>query len=282
MIIKQIISIEDWGISSMKDRQISLNKVHTSFTYWDFISAFSKVLYYNNERHKHTWFIKACAKIFADSIPNWFLSWWSYHGPTVKILPNPFLKLYKTWVKVSQNLNDLYHLDHICYMEKIKQIYFFIEFSISWIHKWTQEVGFTEEQISCLYWTYYNNFWDKLMKKDPKTKSLYGQELLDSIAQKIQDYVADNFIKHTARRIFIQDGNKEEMIKLYLDEVRKNRLLNITHYEKSDTLIRSETSDDVTDDAQEAQPCESEKIVSEDMLSKEEDFLRELNKKDKM
>ncbi|WMV58632.1 hypothetical protein MTR67_052017 [Solanum verrucosum] len=158
MIIKQIISIEDWGISSMKERQISLNKIPTNFTYWDYINAFSKVFYYNNERHKHTWFIKVCAKIFVDPIPNWFLNWWSYHGPTVKILPDPFLKLYKNWVKVSPDLNDLYHSDHVCYIEQIEQIYFFIEFSIPWIHKWIPEVGFTEEQISCLYRIYYNNF----------------------------------------------------------------------------------------------------------------------------
>ncbi|KAG5621154.1 hypothetical protein H5410_006372 [Solanum commersonii] len=158
MIIKQIISIEDW------------------------------VLYYNNERHKHTWFIKVCAKIFVDQIPNWFFNWWLYHGPT----------------------------------------------------------------------------------KDLMTKSLYGQELLDSISQRIQDYgtishkgiIADNSVKHIARRISIQDGNKEEMIKEYLDEIRRNLLLNITHYEKSDTSMRSETSDDLADDTQEAQPCESAKPVT--------------------
>ncbi|WMV25422.1 hypothetical protein MTR67_018807 [Solanum verrucosum] len=290
MIIKQIISIEDWGISSMKERQISLNKILTNFTYWDYIKAFSKVLYYNNERHKHTWFIKVCAKIFVDPIPNWFLNWWLYHGPTVKILPDPFLKLYKNWVKVSPDLHDLYHSDHVCYIEQIEQIYFFIEFSIPWIHKWTPEVGFTEEQIPCLYRIYYNNFWDKLMKMDPMTKSLYGQELLDSISQRIQDYgtiphkriIADNSVKHIARRISIQDGNKEEMIKEYLDEIRRNLLLNITHYEKSDTSMRSETSDDIADDAQEAQPCESAKPVTEDMMSKAEGLLRELKRKDKM
>ncbi|KAG5577375.1 hypothetical protein H5410_057509 [Solanum commersonii] len=126
---------------------------------------------------------------------------------------------------------------------------------------------------------YYNSLWDKLMKKDPMTKSLYGQELLDSISKKIQDYgtiphkgiIGDNSVKHIARRISIQDGNKEKMIKEYLDEVRRNLLLNITHYEKSDTSMRSETSDDMTHDAQEAQPCESEKPVSKDMLSKAED-----------
>ncbi|KAG5621090.1 hypothetical protein H5410_006308 [Solanum commersonii] len=255
MIIKQIISIEDWGISSMKERQINLNKIPTNFTYWDYINTFSKVLYYNNERHKHTWFIKVSANIFIDPIPNWFLNWWSYHGPTVKILPDPFLKLYKNWVKVSPNLNDLYHSDHVCYIEQIRQIYFFIEFSISWIHKWTPKV-----------------------------------ELLDSISQRIQDYgtishkgiIADNFVKHIARRISIQDGNKEEMIKEYLDEIRRNLLHNITHYEKSDISMRCETSDDIADDAREAQPCESAKPVTEDMLSKAEGLLRELKKKDKM
>uniref|UniRef100_M1D813 Uncharacterized protein n=1 Tax=Solanum tuberosum TaxID=4113 RepID=M1D813_SOLTU len=94
--------------------------------------------------------------------------------------------------------------------------------------------------------------------------------------------IAKDAIDDIRSRISIQDGNKEEMIKEYLEEFRKNLLLNITHYEKSDTSMRSETSDDVADDAQEAQPCESEKIVSEDMLSKAEDFLRELKKKDKM
>uniref|UniRef100_M1DQ37 Uncharacterized protein n=1 Tax=Solanum tuberosum TaxID=4113 RepID=M1DQ37_SOLTU len=128
------------------------------------------------------------------------------------------------------------------------------------------------------------------MKKDSTTKSLYGQELLDYISQNIQDYgatphkgiVADNSVKHIARRISIQDGNKEEMIKEYLDEVRRNLLLNITHYEKSSTSMRSETSDDSADDTQEAQHCELEKTMSEDMLSKAEDFLREFKRKDKI
>ncbi|KAG5630985.1 hypothetical protein H5410_002702 [Solanum commersonii] len=83
---------------------------------------------------------------------------WSYHGPTIKILPEPFLKLYKEWVKISPDLNKLYHQEHICYFQQIEQIYFFIEFSVPWIHKWVPELDFTEEQIHCLYKTYYNNF----------------------------------------------------------------------------------------------------------------------------
>ncbi|KAG5592669.1 hypothetical protein H5410_043183 [Solanum commersonii] len=121
----------------------------------DYIQAFDKVLYYNNDKHKHTWFIKV---------------------------------LYKEWTKVSPDLNKLYYADHFCWLEKVDQIYFFIKFSIPWIHKRTPEIGFTEEDIPCLYRTYYNNFWDKLMKQDPKTKQLISQELLDFISEKIDEY----------------------------------------------------------------------------------------------
>ncbi|KAG5599575.1 hypothetical protein H5410_030945 [Solanum commersonii] len=284
IIIKHVIHIEDWGISSMTERQFNLNKVMVSFTYWDYIQAFNKVLCYNNERHKHNWFIKVCAKIFANPIPNWFLNWWSYHGPTIKILPKPFLKLYKEWIKVSPDLNKLYHQEHICYFQQIEQIYFFIEFSIPWIHKWVPEVDFTEEQIPCLYRTYYNNFWDKLMKKDSQTKSLYGQELLDLITKTIQDYklipnkgiMTDDStsVKHMARKISNHDeGEQNEMIMNYLEEVKKKILLNISHYAKSDSSMRSETSEDM----HEAQPYEEESPV--DALKKAKDFLAKLKDK---
>ncbi|KAG5590214.1 hypothetical protein H5410_040728 [Solanum commersonii] len=118
------------------------------------------------------------------------------------------------------------------------------------------------------------------MKKNPKTKALYGQELLDLMAQKIQDYsttphkggIPDTSVKHIARRISIQDGNKEDMINEYLDEVRRNILLNITHYAKSNTSMRSEASDDVQDD-KDTQPCG-------DSLQQTKDFLFSLKGKE--
>ncbi len=78
-----------------------------------------------------------------------------------------------------------------------------------WIHKWTREVRFNAENIPCLYRNYYNNFWDKLLKIDPKTKQLVGQELIDSIKEKIEEYktilpkeiIEDNSVRHITRRI---------------------------------------------------------------------------------
>ena len=42
--IKQIISAEEWGISTMQERSVSVYKVNMNFTYWDYIQAFHKNL----------------------------------------------------------------------------------------------------------------------------------------------------------------------------------------------------------------------------------------------
>lgn len=80
------------------------------------------VLYYNNEHHKHTWFIMVCSNIFKENIANWFLDWRSYHGPSTKILPPAFNQSYKNWAKVSPKLTELYQADHICHPENLGQL----------------------------------------------------------------------------------------------------------------------------------------------------------------
>ena len=50
--IKQIISAGDWGISMMQERQVSVNKINMNFTYWNYIQAFRKIFYYNNDKFK--------------------------------------------------------------------------------------------------------------------------------------------------------------------------------------------------------------------------------------
>ncbi|KAG5619591.1 hypothetical protein H5410_004809 [Solanum commersonii] len=58
-----------------------------------------------------------------------------------------------------------------------------------------------------------------------------------------------------ARKISNQDEEEQdEMSNKYLEEVKKNLLLKITHYAKSDSSMRSETSEDM----HEAQPLEEE------------------------
>ena len=112
-------------------------------------------------------------------------------------------------------------------------------------------MGYTpNENIPCLYCKYFTNFWGKLNRQDPATRQLYGQELLDLITNTIKAYQnspqkgisTGSSIKHIARRISIQDGNKEEMINGYLEEIKKNFLQNISKFDKSDTSMRSRQS----------------------------------------
>ncbi|KAG5590098.1 hypothetical protein H5410_040612 [Solanum commersonii] len=167
----------------------------------------------------------------------------------------------------------------------VPDLFFLIDFSIPWIDKWTPEIGFTEEDIPCLYRTYYNNFWDKLMKQDPKTKQLVGQELLDSISEQINEYnkipkkgiVNDNSVRYISRRISFQEGDKEKMIQDYLEEVRKYLLQTITHIDKFDTSMRSETS---IDTAGESQQAETDRMLSTTKLQDAEDFLQQMKTMD--
>ncbi|KAG5619534.1 hypothetical protein H5410_004752 [Solanum commersonii] len=200
-----------------------------------------------------------------------------------EILIKKFLKPYKEWTKVSPDLNKLYHVDHICWLEKIDQIYFFIEFSIPWIYKWTPEVGFKEENIPCLYMTYYNNFWDKLVKQNPKTKQLIGQELLDIISKRIKEYnkipqrmiVDDNSMRHIARMISFQDGDNESMINDYLEEVRRN----LRQINKLDTSMQSETSNN--DIVEESQQAKTDNILFTTEIQDAEEYLQQMKAMDK-
>uniref|UniRef100_M1CUN3 Uncharacterized protein n=1 Tax=Solanum tuberosum TaxID=4113 RepID=M1CUN3_SOLTU len=95
-----------------------------------------------------------------------------------------------------------------------------------------------------------------LSQKKNDTFASIAKEDNDDIKSYEKGIIADSSVRHIARKISIQDGDKEEMINNYLEEVKRSLLLNLTQIEKSDTSMRSETSDDTTDDNQEAQPIE--------------------------
>ncbi|KAG5581071.1 hypothetical protein H5410_051698 [Solanum commersonii] len=81
-------------------------------------------------------------------------------------------------------------------------------------------------------------------------------------------------IKHMARKFSNHDeGEQDEIIMKYLEEVKKKILLNLTHNTKSDSSMCSETSEDM----HKAQPSEEESPV--DVLKKAGDFLAKLKDK---
>ncbi|KAG5599886.1 hypothetical protein H5410_031256 [Solanum commersonii] len=109
---------------------------------------------------------------------------------------------------------------------------------------------------------------------DPKTKQLIGQELLDSISKRINEYntipqkgvVNDTSVRHIARRISFQEGDKEKMIQNYLEEI-----------DKSDIFMRSETT---VHTAGESQQVETDKMLTAIELQHAEDFLQQIKTMD--
>lgn len=63
-------------------------------------------------------------------------------------------------------------------------MYFFIEFFIPWIMKWSIEVSSNPDGFPCLQRIFYTKFWNKLLQKNNDGK-IHGQEIIDSITQAI-------------------------------------------------------------------------------------------------
>ncbi|KAG5569936.1 hypothetical protein H5410_059702 [Solanum commersonii] len=118
LVVKRIISPEEWGMSTLKELDYihPEQKVPVKYNYWDYIDGFNKVLLYENANRKHSWFIKLCA-VFLIGI---FLI---------------------EWIDISPKLTRLQE-DNI-FFEGISVMYFFIEFSIPWIMRWSIEVNTT-------------------------------------------------------------------------------------------------------------------------------------------
>ncbi|KAG5572755.1 hypothetical protein H5410_062521 [Solanum commersonii] len=133
-------------------------KVVVKYNYRDYIDRFNKALLYENANKKHLWFIKICSNVFDRQIPNWFCKWWTLYGPSDNI-----------------------------FFEGMSIMYFFIDFSIPWIMKWSIEVNTTSDGFPCLKRTFYTKFWSKLLQNNLEGK-LNGQEILDIINDKISRY----------------------------------------------------------------------------------------------
>ena len=101
---------------------------------------------------------------------------------------------------------------------------------------------------------------------------------MDQIHKTIQDYKSrpksvsstDKSIKQIARRISIHDEEeKDELIESYLREVKKNLLKNLSEFDKSDTSMKSGTSNDIA----EAQSEERDFVMSTAQLDRIQEFL---------
>lgn len=264
--IKKIISSEEWGIAPLREREFyySNNRNPIKFNYWDYVEAFNKVLLYENDKKKHSWFIKISSEAYEQEIPNWFLNWWKYFGTTGVILPQNFTELYSTWIDVNPKKDipsDKYDL------------YFFMEFSIPWIWKWVPIIGYTEHEIPCIKRSSYTKFWDKMNKRNPETRQLYCIDTINLIEKRIKWYQENRRLvaekeesphDQIKKKFSMKDSNREMFIEAYIEEIKKDLLQGFdgeTQSVKSDTSMVS-----ASQDCQDAQDPNQEEVSIEDVF----------------
>ncbi|KAI5667691.1 hypothetical protein M9H77_17544 [Catharanthus roseus] len=243
------------GISPLREKEFTIpeSKVSLKYNYWDYIDAFHKAFLYENPTKKHTWLIKVCGNVYNSPLPNWFIQWWTIYGTSGKILPEKFKTLYGEWINISPKISDFISLDQ--YSEEIASMFFFIEFSIPWVWKWTPEVGYTQQNIPCLRRATHSRFWDRLIKVDPDTKEIHGKNILDEIQQKIELYkrmkdtgevkTHSPFHQLTTMLKLPKDViPKEDLIKSYMEELKKELIKNLLPEDKTDISMTGSSNED--------------------------------------
>ncbi|KAK3225975.1 hypothetical protein Dsin_005837 [Dipteronia sinensis] len=119
----KIISQDQWGDPN-SIKPFSRQFLTPGFDYWDYIKAWTYLLYGQNPGNSLSWFIYF-DKNFQLDIPFWFLEWWDKYGPTTDILPPIVNEGYQYWLS---------HFDKPSTWDFIPDLLiYFKHFSLTWI-----------------------------------------------------------------------------------------------------------------------------------------------------
>ncbi|KAL4650249.1 hypothetical protein ACB092_01G074000 [Castanea dentata] len=145
--LKDIISEEKWGPSPALTRKLPNSPV--LYSYYDYITAWSRFMLHLNDTMTHSWFINF-DKEFDETakLPLWFICWWNQFGRVADIFPDDLLTSFKIFDNTLKT--DVYNAKFPNLLHFVKQ------FKIPWILKWQYE---KEDDVLARYW--YVKWWDK-------------------------------------------------------------------------------------------------------------------------
>ncbi|KAL3519787.1 hypothetical protein ACH5RR_017936 [Cinchona calisaya] len=75
IVIHQVPTIRDWGITTSTVRfLLSFNNKKYNFAYYDLISSFHNIFFFQNDNYKHIWWIRLEPSIleYKKDLPMWF------------------------------------------------------------------------------------------------------------------------------------------------------------------------------------------------------------------
>jgi hypothetical protein len=160
--IRRIISPKEWGPPwTLRALSESFSNIKT-ISYYDYIDAWTYTLFFENNNHRHTWFIRFKGFHGTEPIPHWFLQWWDRFGPDEKLFPESLKKAYDQW---AANPHDTPSLDKYPAMKNppFKNIPVLLRFHIQfnlvpWIFCW-KFVFSHEDNVKILAQKFFIKWW---------------------------------------------------------------------------------------------------------------------------
>lgn len=278
--IRKILTPEEWGMSPFRTREFIISKYENiSYNYYDYIDAFSRVLYYENSKKTHSWWIKFNPEILkVNRYPEWIKNWWNLVGPPIDMFKEPYKGLYTEWL---QN-TPLIHGSE--YVEGSASLFFFMQAGIPWIWKWAPNIGTNKQGLLCLNRKFYCKFWNKLTQQDPENPSrrfgweieLIIQEVIKTDRLNAESIKAKesqvNIFDQISRKIKFRNPNmsQDDLMEEYLKEVKKDFITNfkpnLDHSAWSDPSDKSMKDAGNTEDEFSPLPGESQPYANTEDL----------------
>lgn len=121
-IISRFISCKEWGQHPSMLKTIEGTTIQ--YSYYDYMDAFEKVLFYQNNNFDHSWFMMFY-KNFNGQIPMWFFKWWEMFGSMPQIFPRALqdvLRYFASRFQVNNHSSQFPSILHMTAKYKIHQI----------------------------------------------------------------------------------------------------------------------------------------------------------------
>lgn len=133
VVIKQILTPSKWKASPWITKNFSQPFNPQFYNYYNYIKAWDRILLFQNNIYRHTWFFHFDMYRKKDMmVSRWLLDWWNSHGPKAMILPPELLRAYETFKKEPV-------IPHLKNFPKILQFYYKC-LDLPWIVRWEYQI----------------------------------------------------------------------------------------------------------------------------------------------
>ena len=115
------------------------------YNYWDYVQAWKNVFLFQDEKNRHSWFMRFNPSFNLKRLPQWFPFWWLTHGLLEKGLPPELQERFLLFCKYLDNdyfaqkyVQPLYEKPHM--QKQMYMLHFMVKYRLPWILAWRYEI----------------------------------------------------------------------------------------------------------------------------------------------